>query len=124
VASRRLKNDLVPSNPFARVPVEGRERSRDRVLSDAELGEIWRATGSLGWPWCDYIRFLLLTLQRAAETAGMRWAELGPDLATWELPGERTKNGKAHLVHLAERARADTAQRIAASLGCTDQGGR
>ena len=53
-----------------------------------------------------YIRFLLLTLQRAAETAGLEWAELSPDLTTWELPGRRTKNSKAHLVHLAEPARA------------------
>jgi integrase len=31
---------------------------------------------------------------------------LSPDLTTWALPGARAKNGKAHLVHLAEPARA------------------
>jgi integrase len=101
-----MKNDLLTTNPFAKVTAEGRDQPRERVLSDSEIGEIWRATDTLGWPWGAYIRFLLLTLQREGETAGMRWAELGPELATWELPGERTKNGKPHLVHLAEPARA------------------
>jgi len=44
--------------------IEGRETPRDRVLSDAELGEVWRAAGRLGWPSGDFVRFLLLTLQR------------------------------------------------------------
>jgi integrase len=45
-------------------------------------------------------------MQRETEVAGMTWAELSPDLTTWELPGRRTKNGKPHTVHLAEPARA------------------
>ncbi len=79
---------------------------RDRALSDAELGEVWRATGTLGWPWAAYLRFLVLTLQREAETAGLAWAELSPDLSTWTLPAARTKNGRPHQVQLAEPARA------------------
>lgn len=101
-----MKRGLVPSNPFAGLPMETRDVARERVLTDAELGEVWRAAGALGWPWGPYFRFLLLTLQREAETAGLEWAELSPDFATWELPGRRTKNGKAHLVHLVEPARA------------------
>ena len=101
-----VKRDLVPENPFAAVPMESRDVARDRVLTDAELGDVWRAAGALGWPWGPYFRLLLLTLQREAETAGLAWAELSPDLALWELPGRRTKNGKPHLVHLAEPARA------------------
>ncbi len=100
------RHDLVVDNPFAGVRIEGKEPSRDRVLTDAELGEVWRAAGKLGWPYGDYFRFLLLTLQREAEAAGLRWAELSDDLAVWELPRARTKNGKAHLVHLSDPARA------------------
>jgi hypothetical protein len=105
-----VKRGLVPSNPFAAVPVEGRDTPRERVLTDAELGEVWRAAGGLGWPWASYLRVLLLTLQREAETAGMRWAELSPDLALWELPGSRTKNRKPHLVHLVPEVRAILAE--------------
>lgn len=105
-----VKRGLVPSNPFAAVIVEGRDTQRDRVLSDAELAEVWRAVGVLGWPWAHYFGLLLLTLQRAAETAGLTWAELAPDLAAWQLPAARTKNGRAHEVHLAEPARAILAE--------------
>jgi integrase len=101
-----MKRGLVAANPFAEVIPEGREVSRDRVLNDAELGEVWRASGALGWPWGPYFRILLLTLQREVETAQMRWDELAPDRGTWQLPGGRTKNRKPHLVHLAEPARA------------------
>ena len=101
-----VRRALVAANPFAETVTEGRDTGRERVLSDAELGEVWRATGKLGWPWGPFFRFLLLTIQREAETAGLQWGELAPDLATWELPGHRTKNGRPHVVHLAEPARA------------------
>lgn len=101
-----MKRELVAHNPFKDQPLETREVSRERFLSDGEIGEVWRACGGLGWPWGPYFRFLLLTLQREAETAGMRWDELSADRTTWSLPGGRTKNGKPHIVHLAPAARA------------------
>ncbi len=100
------KRRLVTGNPFAAATVEGRDVSRDRVLTDAELGDVWRAIGALGEPWTGCLRVLLLTLQRQREVSGMTWAELAPDLATWEIPGARTKNRKPHVVHLAEPVRA------------------
>jgi integrase len=101
-----VRRRLVPANPFAGVAIEGRETSRDRVLSDAELGEAWRAAGGLGYPFGPFLQLLILTLQRRGEVAGMRWRELSYDLATWTLPAERTKNRIEHIVHLAEPARA------------------
>lgn len=101
-----LRQEMVSVNPFASVAIESREVRRDRVLNDAELGEVWRAISGLGWPWASYFGVLLLTLQRETEVAGMAWGELSADLSTWELPGARTKNGKPHTVHLAEPARA------------------
>lgn len=76
------------------------------MLTDAEIGAIWRAAGGIGAPFGAITRLLLLTAQRREEVAGMRWSEVSPDFTTWTLPGERTKNGKAHIVHLAEPARA------------------
>lgn len=101
-----MKRNLVAANPFAAVHIESREVTRDRVLTDAELGEVWRASGAIGAPWVAFIRVLLLTLQRRDEVAGMAWAELSPDCSVWELPGARTKNGRPHIVHLAEPVRA------------------
>ena len=100
-----IKRRLLTINPFATVVVEGRERSRDRVLSDAELAEAWHAAGGLGYPFGPFLQLVILTLQRRGEVAGMRWGELSPDFATWTIPAARAKNGKAHIVHLAEPAR-------------------
>jgi integrase len=102
-----VKRRRLVVNPFAGLPaVEGGNPERDRVLTDAEIGAIWRAAGSIGAPFGAITRLLLLTAQRREEVAGMRWSEISADLTTWTLPGERTKNGKAHIVHLAEPARA------------------
>lgn len=99
------KRNLVEGNPFARVIVEGREVSRDRVLSDRELGEYWRAAALIPYPFGPFFQLLALTLQRRTEVAGMRWDEIAPDWSEWTIPAERTKNGKAHVVHLSDATR-------------------
>jgi integrase len=52
------------------------------------------------------VRLLLLTAQRREEVAAIRWSELSADLSTWTLPAARAKNARAHLIYLAEPARA------------------
>ncbi|GAA4497326.1 tyrosine-type recombinase/integrase [Gluconacetobacter tumulicola] len=99
------KRGLVPANPFTGAIPEGRDISRERVLTDLELAAIWNAAGRLPYPFGPFFRLLTLTLQRRDEVAGMSWAELSPDLTIWTLPAERAKNGRAHIVHLSEPAR-------------------
>ena len=67
-------------------------------LSDDEIAEIWRAAGDAASPYGTIVRLLILTGQRRGEVAGMNWGEISDDLATWTMPGERTKNGVAHVV--------------------------
>ena len=77
------------------------ERPRDRVLSSDELRTIWRALDNN-----DYgriIKILALTGQRAGEIAGLRWSEVGDDVIS--LPGERTKNHRAHDIPLSPTVR-------------------
>jgi integrase len=100
-----IKADLVTVNPFLGLAQTGRERARDRVLTEREVSLIWRACDGLENPQQAYVRFLLLTLQRRSEVAGARWSEMTGDMATWTIPAERAKNGRAHLVHLAPTAR-------------------
>lgn len=69
------------------------EKSRDRVLTDAELKTIWCAC-----PDSDFgaiIRLLLLTGQRANEIGGLRWDEVHDEQIV--LPSIRTKNKRAHI---------------------------
>lgn len=77
---------------------------RERVLTDIELGAIWRALedddhGAV-------MKLLILTGARREEIAGLRWAELRLDEAVIRLPKERTKNSRAHDIPLAPQALA------------------
>jgi integrase len=101
-----MKRQMLPSNPFSVIQPPDVVADRDRVLTDEELGAVWRAAGTLGWPMGTFTQMAILTLQRREEVAGMRWAELAKDRTTWTVPAQRAKNGKAHLVHLAPAARA------------------
>jgi integrase len=98
--------------------------ARDRVLTDAEVGQVWRACGASGEPFGSAVRLLLLTGCRLNEVAGMRTPELSDDGATWTIPGERTKNGRAHVVPLSPQAREVLAGvlRISDSLVFTTNG--
>ena len=78
--------------------------SRERVLTAEELRLIWRAFEAEPGFFGSLFKLLILTGQRRGEVAGMRWDELR-DLETnsacWEIPSDRTKNHKPHLVFLA-----------------------
>ena len=95
-----VKRGAVRANPFADLPIAKSVGKRERVLTDDEIGEIWRAAGDAASPYGTIIRMLILTGQRRGEVAGMHWGEISDDLTTWTLPGERTKNGAAHMVPL------------------------
>jgi integrase len=99
------KRGKVAHNPFQGLPISTSTATRERVLSDGELAEVWGAACTLGYPWGPFFRLALLTLQRREEVAGMRWSELAPDLSLWTIPGTRMKNRKPHDVHLSDAAR-------------------
>jgi integrase len=96
-----MKRGAVHTNPFADLPLAKNVGKRERVLSDQEIAEIWRAAGDATWPYGTIVRLLILTGQRRGEVAGMTWGEISENLAMWTLPGERTKNGAAHTVPLS-----------------------
>jgi integrase len=100
-----LKRGSVRSNPFAELPLPTTINKRERVLNEQEATAIWRAAGEATHPFGAIVRLLMLTGQRREEVAGMTWAELSEDLATWAIPAIRTKNGVPHLVPLSEPAR-------------------
>ena len=105
-----LKKVLIVS-PLANVEVPPAPEARDRRLDEAEIRAFWEATaGSADATEADntifnpFHRLLLLTAQRREEVGGLRWSELDLENALWTIPKERTKNGKAHLVHLSPQA--------------------
>jgi integrase len=90
------------SNPLAGVDKPGAERSRDRVLSDRELGMIWRAAGAIGWPFGPVVKLLMLTGARLSEIGSLQWQEIDGDAI--RLSGDRTKNGEAFTLPLSTAA--------------------
>jgi len=100
-----VKRGGVHVNPFASLPIVKSVAKRERVLSDGEIAEIWRASGDAATPYGTIVRLLILNGQRRGEVAGMTWGEISDDLETWTIPGERTKNGVVHTVPLSTAAR-------------------
>jgi integrase len=107
----------VPENPFAELPIAAGATERERVLSDTEIREVWAAADKLDYPFGPFYKLMILTLQRREEVAGMRWSEISNDMTRWELPGQRMKNGKPHIVHLSEAARV-VLRSIPSADGC------
>ncbi len=99
-----VERGLIEVNPASKLRPDATERSRSRVLSDAELVEIWAASGELAYPFGAMVRLLMLTGQRRNEVAGMAWPEVDLEGGLWAIPGERTKNEQGHIVHLAPQA--------------------
>jgi integrase len=97
-----MQMGLVENNPVIGAVKPKDNASRERALSDAELGAVWRASGD-----DDYgraVKLLILTGCRRQEIGGVRWSELDTDKGTWTLPAERSKNGKAHTLPLPPAA--------------------
>jgi integrase len=65
-------------------------KDRDRVLSEAELAEIWRALPDSVYG--TAIKLLMLTGQRCEEIGGLRWSEidLTGELISCRRSGSRT----------------------------------
>ena len=73
-------------------------KPRERVLSDAELAEIWKACGDDDHG--KIVRLLILTACRRQEIGGMAWSEIDREHGTWCLPESRSKNKTAHTLPL------------------------
>jgi integrase len=90
---RAMREGRAKSNPAA-LTHKRQERPRDRVLSDAELGLIWRALGEDHYS--IIVKLLMLTGQRLSEITALRWSEIDFDRGAISLPAGRTKNHRAH----------------------------
>jgi integrase len=97
---------ILDRSPAEGVPLPMKELARDRVLNDAELAQVLIAARTMGGPYGGIVEFLALTAQRREEVAGLRWDEMDLAQRVWTIPKARTKNAKAHMVHLSMQALA------------------
>ena len=87
-----------------RAPFKPPPSGRERFLSDNELVEVWNAAGEETQPYGPFIRLLILVPARRGELAGMNHREFERDAGIWEIPAERSKNGKPVILPLSPAA--------------------
>src|SRR6201993_3479844 len=92
---------VLDQSPAEGVPLPAREVARDRVLDDEELARVILAARQIGGPYSGIVELLALTGQRREEVARLQWEELDLARRIWTIPKSRTKNAKAHVVHLS-----------------------
>jgi integrase len=95
---------VLDRSPAEGVPLPTKEVARDRVLDDTELAKVIVAARTIGGPYGGIVEFLALTGQRRQEVAGLLWDEMDLAQRIWTIPKSRTKNAKAHIVHLSKQA--------------------
>ena len=94
----------LPFNPMDRVKQPRKAEARERQLTPIEIKLVWQATEAMGYPFGPFYKLCLLTGQRREEVAGIHRTEIKGD--EWHIPGKRTKNSQAHIVHLSPQALA------------------
>ena len=107
-----VEGEILDANPIAGLRKRAKETASTRTLSDPEIRVLWRAleiTEDTGTDIAVALRVLLLVGQRPGEVAGALQAELrnidDPKNARWEIPAERMKARRPHVVPLAPMAR-------------------
>ena len=98
-----MREGLALSNPIINTN-KREEQTRDRVLSNDELRRIWSGAGDDAYG--TIIKLLILTGQRRGEIGELRWPEIDLSAGVINLPGERTKNKRPHVLPLGPTARA------------------
>jgi hypothetical protein len=66
------KREKIHHNPLVGLPIATITAERGRVLTDAELADVWPAVETMTYPWGPFFRIAILTLQRREEVAAVR----------------------------------------------------
>ena len=99
-----IQEGLAEVYPVAGTGKADERASRDRVLTQDELRQLWRGLGD--GRFADIIRLLLLTGQRRNEIGRLTWSEVDLTRKVIVLGAERTKNSRSHEVPLSSQALA------------------
>lgn len=97
-----IERGYLEVSPATGIRPPGKEQSRTRVLTAMELGAIWRAADTLGYPFGSFLQMMVATGgQRLSDVARMRRSEIHED--AWRLKGP-TKSEEPHSVPLSSLA--------------------
>lgn len=119
--------EMIDANPAAGMRKPAPKPSRDRVLTDSEIRELWTALSQssahapkladgrratrLAPDLAAGMRLRFLTAQRGGEIFSMKWTDLDLASATWTIAADVAKNGVATRVPLTAPALAVLTER-------------
>jgi integrase len=95
---------LLEHDAIARLRSPAPKNKRTRVLTDDELSSVGQSAESIGWPYGDMIRLLILTAQRRGEVAGLRVEYVDLEKQLWRVPVIENKSKRDYIVPLAPQA--------------------
>ena len=107
-----LVHDLIPANPLDKAKLGlGRRKRKDKHFPALPFADVSSALAVVEESGAHAstrhaFAFLTLTACRSGEVRGATWEEMDLDAATWTIPAERTKTGRAHRVPLSSGALA------------------
>jgi integrase len=96
-----VERDVIEVSYCQGIKKQGKEKSRDRILTDKEIKSFWNALDNSTTHLM--LKLLLITAQRSSEVRKMEWSEVDSNL--WTIPSEKSKNGRVHVVPLSELAK-------------------
>jgi integrase len=99
-----ITEGLRETNPVTGTAKVNEGGSRERVLAQDELRQLWHALGD--GRFADLVRLLLLTGQRRNEIGNLQWNEIDLKRRMIVLPPERTKNKRKHELPLSHQVLA------------------
>ncbi|WP_236232431.1 site-specific integrase [Pseudomonas tohonis] len=101
-----VDRDLIdhdPTSSIRKAKIGGKEVERDRVLSEEEIRTLAKLAPEAGLlPSSEAAIWIALsTCCRIGELLNARWENVDLEKANWHIPGEQSKNGKAHNITLS-----------------------
>jgi integrase len=91
-----LREQYIQQNPMAGMQLPARTSPRERILSDYELGIVYKASLDYPYPYGPIVSLLILTGQRRSEIGMLQWDWIDEDKQLITLPSTVTKNRRTH----------------------------
>ena len=105
----------IETNPALGIEKPGKEKQRDRVLSEHEIRAFWEwteseafavASNNLGDTTKYIFQLVLLTGQRPGEVCQINKHQIDYDAKVWTIPDKVHKSGRVHMVPLSDAVMA------------------
>ena len=98
-----VQRDILDTSPCVYLSKPHKEKACERDLAKAEIKAFWKGLDNTGMADSTKLalKFILVTGQRPGEVASAEWSEVDIKKKCWEIPSDKTKNGRTHRVPLS-----------------------